>query len=93
MSWFEVGMLICFAASWPVSIRYTWLKKLGKEKSVGFSVLVAVGYVCGVIHKLLYNLDVVILLYIMNLLLVLADLTLVFYFRFKQNIQSKANKQ
>ncbi|HBT78547.1 MAG TPA: hypothetical protein DEB39_16865 [Planctomycetaceae bacterium] len=81
MSWFEIGMLVCFAASWPVSIYKTWALKLGTAKSRSFILLVAVGYGCGIMHKILYSFDVVLLLYVFNLVLVLIDLGLVAYYR------------
>ena len=83
MSWFEIGMLACFASSWPVSIWKTWTLKLGRQKSRTFITLVAVGYACGIAHKILYSMDVVILLYVLNLLMVLLELGLVTYFRWK----------
>ena len=89
MSWFEIGMLVCFAASWPISIYKTWKLKLGKEKSRTFIILVAVGYICGIIHKIQRNPDVVILLYVFNLLLVLIDLGLVVRYRIAQERREK----
>ena len=38
------------------------------------------GYACGIIHKLLYSMDWIILLYVLNMILVSIDLTL--YFRY-----------
>jgi hypothetical protein len=42
-------------------------------------IIVAAGYICGIIHKLLYSYDAVLLLYIINTLMVLTDIGI--YFR------------
>ena len=81
MSIFEIGMLICFGASWPFSVHKTWKSKTCEGKSMVFLWLVLIGYACGVTHKILYSMDLVILLYILNGLLVLADLCLCYRYR------------
>jgi hypothetical protein len=84
MSVFEMGMLICFGVSWPFSIIKTLRSRSVAGKSALFLSIVALGYVFGIIHKILYAPDFVIAFYIFNLLLVLADLALFFHFRPKQ---------
>ena len=87
MSWYEVGMLICFGVSWPFSI-YKMLKTRHCEgKSFIFLILVMIGYVLGVIHKLFYNLDVVVLLYGFLFFVVLTDFFMCLYITH----QNKAN--
>lgn len=81
MSIFEATMLICFGLSWPISIAKSVRTKVVTGKSPLFMVLLCCGYLCGVIHKLLYSLDGVILLYTLNMILVATDLTL--YFRYR----------
>lgn len=76
MSIFEAGMLLCFGASWPFSVYKTWKSKTARGKSLIFLWLVLIGYGCGVAHKLIYNWDLVIILYLMNGALVATDLTL-----------------
>ena len=76
MSIFEAGMLICFGASWPFAVRKTYLTKSVKGKSKFFLFLIILGYVFGIVHKVMYSLDFVIWLYVINLLLVAADLSL-----------------
>ena len=73
MSWFEIAMLVCFGASWSFSIHK--MLKTGKSegKSLLFLLLVMIGYVFGVIHKLFFHLDVVILLYAALFFVVLID--------------------
>lgn len=76
-------MLVCFGISWPVAVIKTYKSKTVKGKSFLFLVLILLGYVFGIIHKLIYNLDYVIWLYIINGLLVFADMAL--WFKYKDN--------
>jgi len=80
MSIFEIGMLVCFGVSWPISIAKTLKTKVVTGKSVLFLVIIILGYVCGIIHKLLYSPDFVIYLYAVNLVLVTVDLMLCLYY-------------
>jgi len=80
MSIFEIGMLVCFGVSWPISIAKTLKTKVVTGKSVLFLVIIILGYVCGIIHKILYSPDFVIYLYAVNLVLVTVDLMLCFYY-------------
>ena len=63
LSWFEVGMLLCFGTSWPFSILKTLRTGRAEGKSFIFLALLLVGYVFGSVHKLFYHLDVVVILY------------------------------
>jgi hypothetical protein len=83
MSVFEIIMLICFGASWPLSIYRTWRVKSSHGKSLMFLTMIAVGYMSGTIHKLLNDPDPVTLLYIMNGLMVSTDIALSAYYRRK----------
>ena len=81
MSIFEAAMLICFGMSWPISIAKSVRTKVVAGKSPIFMGLLCFGYLCGIIHKLLYSMDWVILLYTSNMILVAIDLNL--YFRYR----------
>ena len=81
MTLFEAIMLICFGASWPVSIWKTFKVKNPVGKSVGFLWLIIIGYVAGIINKVLGKTDWVLALYILNTVMVSADLFLVIYYR------------
>ncbi len=82
MSIFEIGMLLCFGTAWPLSI-YKSLKSQSVEgKSLRFLIVVFVGYVSGTLHKLYYNFDPVIYLYIFNGMMIIIDMFL--YFKFKK---------
>lgn len=82
-SYYEILMLLCFGVSWPVALLKTYKTKSVKGKSFLFLLLVLMGYVFGTIHKLIYNFDYVIWLYIINGVLVFADMTL--WFIYKKN--------
>ena len=86
MSIFEAGMLICFGAAWPVSI-YKSLKtgKTG-SKSLVFLVVVFIGYLSGITHKIIYKPDPVLILYSLNALMVAVDTAL--YVRNKRREES-----
>lgn len=75
---FEFGMLLCFGLSWPLSIIRSARSRSTKGKSVFFSFAILIGYVCGIINKILYSRDFVLILYIVNFLMVLADILLWF---------------
>jgi hypothetical protein len=79
MSIFEMLMLLCFGAAWPFSIYRSYKSKSVAGKSPYFLAILIMGYVFGILNKILYNLDFVVYLYGLNLLMVSTDLCL--YFR------------
>ena len=79
MSFFELGMLVCFGVSWPISVMKSYRMRTAKGKSLPFLMAILIGYVCGIVHKILYSRDLVLIIYIINLLMVSADVAL--YFR------------
>jgi hypothetical protein len=83
MSIFEIVMLVCFGASWPFAVSKTYKTKNVKGKSILFLSLILIGYIFGILHKIFYNYDHVIYLYVLNGIMVLADIVL--YFRYKNN--------
>ena len=76
MSIFEIIMLVCFGLAWPFSIYKSYKSRQNAGKSLVFLIVVLIGYVAGVIHKILYSYDFVIYLYILNGLMVLTDMIL-----------------
>jgi hypothetical protein len=76
MSIFETIMLLCFGAAWPFSIYKSVKYKKVEGKSLIFMIIVLIGYISGIFHKILYSYDKVIYLYILNSLLVSADIIL-----------------
>lgn len=79
MSIFEIIMLICFGAAWPFSIYKSYKSRQIAGKSLTFLYVVLIGYLSGIIHKLLYSKDLVVYLYVLNSIMVLTDLAL--YYR------------
>lgn len=88
----EVLFLCCFAISWPVSIAKSLRTKMVIGKSPLFMSLVILGYIFGIIHKLLYSRDIVIWLYVFNALLVSFDLFLYFLYIGRNRKQLESNK-
>lgn len=74
MSIFEIIMLICFGAAWPVSILKSWNSRTNNGKSLFFLIIVLTGYVAGILHKIFYYYDMVILLYMVNFTMITIDL-------------------
>ena len=73
---FEVVMLVCFGAAWPVSICKSYQSRTTAGKSVVFLVIVEIGYIAGICFKLTGTLDYVIALYVLNAGMVLVDIGL-----------------
>ncbi len=78
MSIFEMIMLVCFGAAWPVSIIKSWNSRTNNGKSLFFLIIVLAGYVAGILHKIFYLYDMVILLYFTNFTMITVDL-LIYY--------------
>ena len=79
MGIFEFLMLCCFGFSWPFSIVKSIRSRSTKGKSLEFMLLIVVGYVFGIVHKVLYNFNWVTWAYVALMLLVITDIAL--YFR------------
>ena len=69
-------MLLCFGAAWPSSIYKSYTSRTAKGKSVLFLVIVFVGYIAGIFHKVFYSLDWVVLLYALNGFMIFIDIVL-----------------
>lgn len=80
MNIFEIIMLVCFGVSWPISIAKALRTKKVEGKSPVFMTLICLGYLSGILHKVLFALDWVVALYAINLVMVATDLVL--YFRY-----------
>ena len=79
---FEAAMVICFGASWPLNLYKSVKSKTAKGKSLLFEILIATGYVCGIVGKI-YSFTVLgapvtypFIFYILNLVMVTADILL-----------------
>ena len=87
----EVIMMICFGFSWPFAIVKTIRAKNPAGKSYLFLTLIIIGYAAGCIHKLLYQKDWVLALYVINALMVATDMSLCLYYQRKINRGEKMN--
>lgn len=77
---FETIMLICFGLSWPVSVIRNIRSRSAKGMSLGFILLIIVGYVAGMSAKLISgSINFVFVVYILNISMVTVNLAV--YFR------------
>ncbi|MBP1925787.1 hypothetical protein J2Z76_001648 [Sedimentibacter acidaminivorans] len=76
MSIFEMLMLLCFGAAWPFSIYKSYKSKSVAGKSPYFLLILILGYIFGILNKILFNYDGVVYLYILNLVMVTTDFIL-----------------
>ncbi|MDD2597868.1 MAG: hypothetical protein PHO37_01400 [Kiritimatiellae bacterium] len=73
---FEAIMLLCFGLAWPLSIIKSWRSRTSKGKSLFFLLVVLLGYISGLTHKLWWQseIDGVVWLYVLNATLIFVDL-------------------
>ncbi len=88
MQVFEIVMLLCFGASWPVSLWKSYTSGTTRGKSVYFLFLIFFGYLAGIGFKVTGNLDGVVFFYLLNAVMVLADIVL--FFRNRRREQAAA---
>ena len=93
MSVFEAGMLICFGFAWPISLVKAWKSRSTGGKSWLFSAVVILGYIFGITHKILHSRDIVMVLYVINMLMVTGDLLLWFRNRKFEKEAEKAQQK
>lgn len=87
---FESIMLICFGLSWPISVFKSIKSRSTKGKSVVFTFAIIIGYIAGIIGKMLGgNYNYVFALYLINLAFVCVDLTLYFINKKREHTQEK----
>lgn len=77
----EIGMILLFGLSWPMNVIKSYKVRTAKGKSLPFLILIFSGYICGIAGKLLAPSFkwYVLFFYVLNFLMVSADLVL--YFR------------
>lgn len=91
MSIFEALMLICFGLSWPMNIWKSWTTRSAVGKSLPFLLIIEVGYICGMLNKILVHFDWVFFLYVLNFLMVGTDAVL--YFRNRRLDRLRAEQE
>lgn len=72
----EALMLLCFAVAWIPNIHKAYTSRTARGVSLPFMVVVLAGYLAGVVHKVLYGLDGVLVIYLLDTALVLAGIAL-----------------
>lgn len=77
----EIAMIVLFGASWPANVIKSYKARTAKGKSLLFLILIIVGYLCGIAAKVFFVEAkwYVLFFYILNTVMVTADLIL--YFR------------
>ena len=79
MQIFEFIMLACFGLSWPISVYKSIKSKSTQGKSIVFIVAIIIGYISGIIGKIINDqLTYVLIIYCFNLIVVSVDLVLFF---------------
>ncbi len=75
----ETVMLVCFGFSWPMSVYRNFKAGTAKSMSLGFIVMITVGYIAGITAKITtHNYSYVLAVYILNLIMVSANLVVYF---------------
>ena len=88
-SLFEAVMIIAFGLSWPLNIIKSLQTKSTKGKSLLFLILIDLGYVFGILAKIISgNITYVFAFYIFNFVMVSADLVLYFINRKRERAQN-----
>ena len=79
MQIFEFIMLACFGLSWPLSVYKSIKSKSTQGKSIVFIIAIIIGYISGIIGKIVnHQLAYVLIIYCFNLIIVSVDLVLFF---------------
>ncbi len=91
----EAVMVICFGISWPMSIMKSYKSRTAKGKSLFFLFMIWIGYVAGIIWKVIeFNKTGIFkypsYFYILNLVMVSTDIVL--YFRNRKLDKEKENE-
>lgn len=76
---FELIMLACFGLSWPISVWKSIRSRSTQGKSVVFIIAIIIGYVSGILGKIISNqVNYVLIAYCFNLIVVSVDLGMYF---------------
>ncbi len=94
MQIFEFIMLACFGLSWPISVYKSLKSKSTQGKSLIFIFAIIIGYVSGIIGKIVNNaVNYVLIIYCFNLLVVCFDLILYFINKNREKRKEKNNNE
>ncbi|MBQ3138610.1 MAG: hypothetical protein IJB68_03740 [Ruminococcus sp.] len=76
----ETIMLVCFGFSWPLNVIKAYKARTTKGTSLPFIILIIIGYVAGILSKIISGqINYVLIAYILNLAIV--SVNVVIYFR------------
>jgi hypothetical protein len=76
---FEVAMLLCFGASWPVAVVKAYKARTAKGVSLLSSSLILMGYLFGILYKVTSNnINYVLIFYVFNFSIVLTHCILIY---------------
>lgn len=85
---FEVVMLLCFAAAWPMNIYRAYQARSAIGTSLPFMVVVEIGYFAGIANKIVNDdINYVVAFYVFNITLVMMGILI--YFRNRAIDKSK----
>ena len=78
----EAFMIISFGISWPISLIKSIKSKSVKGKSLLFLFFILFGYICGILSKIIGDkITYVLIFYVLNFVMVFADICLYFYYK------------
>ena len=74
----EILMVVCFGCSWPMNVMKSYKARTTKGKSLGFLIMICIGYVCGIASKVIGGSFkwYVMFFYVLNLCMVLLDVAM-----------------
>ena len=75
----ESGMLFCFGFAWPFNIYKSYKARSNTGKSLLFLIVIWMGYLFGILYKMLPPPDWRLWLYVINIIMVSIDIAL--YYR------------
>ena len=89
----EAVMVVCFGISWPMNIIKSIRARTAKGKSLPFLLFIFIGYVSGIAAKLISgSITYVFVFYVLNLLMVGADICLYFRNRHLDRLREQGEK-
>lgn len=82
----EITMIVCFGISWPLNVLKSIKAKTAKGKSLFFLIMIFLGYIAGIASKFINPVYMaqfsekwyVLFFYVLNLLMVSADVVMYF---------------
>ena len=74
----EIMMIVCFGFSWPMNVVKSYRARTTKGKSLGFLLMIIIGYICGIASKIIGGSFkwYVMFFYVLNLFMVMLDVAM-----------------